>query len=164
MQRYAKAEGWPMQHVAASTPPQVAPIPSGGAPASIAISAPAPAPPGPAAIEKMVVKQTANVRASPDRTAALLKVVPTGATGSVFEKRGSWIKIGDTAAWDGHTSAYCSNLSGSSRVSRRGPPGCRFLDALLRRRLNRRPSLRRFRGRRVCRNLAGSPPGFLEAT
>lgn len=87
----------------ASTPAQVAPIPSGGAPAPIPVSAPAPAPaPAPAAptaIEKMVVKQNANVRTSPDRTAASLKVVPTGVTVSVFERRGSWIKIGDTAAW-----------------------------------------------------------------
>lgn len=81
----------------ASTPPQVAQIPLGGAPAPIPVSAPAPA--APATIEKMVVKQTANVRASPDRTAASMKVVPIGTTVSVFERRGSWIKIGDTAAW-----------------------------------------------------------------
>lgn len=83
----------------ASTPTQVAPIPSAVAPAPIPVSAPAPAPAAPTAIEKMVVKQNANVRASPDRTAASLKVVPTGVTVSVFERRGSWIKIGDTAAW-----------------------------------------------------------------
>lgn len=81
------------------TPPQVAPIPSAGPPAPIPVLAPAPAPAAPTAIEKMVVKQTANVRAGPDRSAASLKVVPTGTTVSVFEKRGSWIKIGDTAAW-----------------------------------------------------------------
>jgi hypothetical protein len=84
---------------AASAPTQVAPIPSAVAPAPIPVSAPAPAPAAPTAIEKMVVKQNANVRASPDRTAASLKVVPTGVTVSVFERRGSWIKIGDTSAW-----------------------------------------------------------------
>jgi len=47
----------------------------------------------------MVVKQTANVRVGPDRAAVSLKVVPTGTTVNVFEKRGSWIKIGETAAW-----------------------------------------------------------------
>lgn len=83
----------------ASSPPQAPPVPSAAAPAPMPIVAPAPVPAALTAIEKMVVKQTANVRASPDRSAASLKVVPTGTSVSVFEKRDSWIKIGDTAAW-----------------------------------------------------------------
>ncbi|MDR6831013.1 hypothetical protein J2W99_004765 [Bosea robiniae] len=85
----------------ASSPPQAPSVPSAVAPAQMPVVAPAPVPPPatPTAIEKMLVKQTANVRASPDRSAASLKVVPTGTSVSVFEKRGSWIKIGDTAAW-----------------------------------------------------------------
>lgn len=82
-----------------SMPPQVAPIPSAAAPAPMSASAPAPASAAPSVFEKMVVKQTANVRAGPDRAAASVRVVPIGTTVTVFEKRGSWIKIGDTAAW-----------------------------------------------------------------
>lgn len=83
----------------AAAAPQGVPIPSGGSPVPVPVSTPAPASAATAVIEKMMVKQTANVRAGPDRSAASIKVVPIGTTVSVFEKRGSWIRIGDTAAW-----------------------------------------------------------------
>ncbi|RXT51202.1 hypothetical protein B6S44_21600 [Bosea sp. Tri-44] len=78
---------------------QAAPNQPAAAPLPTPVSTSAPAAAAPTVVEKMVVKQNANVRANPDRAAASLRVVPIGTTVSVFEKRGSWIRIGDTAAW-----------------------------------------------------------------
>lgn len=49
--------------------------------------------------ERMMARQNANVRANPDRAAASLRVVQAGTTVSVFEKRGSWVRIGDRSPW-----------------------------------------------------------------
>lgn len=95
----ASAEGASTSSTPVSAPPQAAPIPPASAPASIPISTPASTPAVPTVIERMVVKQNANVRAGPDRAAASLKVVPIGTTVSVFEKRGGWVRIGDIAPW-----------------------------------------------------------------
>lgn len=95
----ARVESPSVSSTPAPKPPQAPSISPAPTPASTSVAASVSAEAKPIGIERMVVKQSANVRAAPDRAAASLRVAPIGTAVTVFEKRGNWIKIGDTAAW-----------------------------------------------------------------
>jgi len=56
----------------------------------------APADPGFSGRERLQTRQGANLRAEPSGAANVIRVVPRGAVLVVFDRRGSWVQVGDT--------------------------------------------------------------------
>lgn len=60
---------------------------------------PPPSPTPASARERAATRQGANVRDAPRGDAAIVRVVPQGTVLSVFDRRGTWVQVGDTAPW-----------------------------------------------------------------
>ncbi|UFN51664.1 DUF4236 domain-containing protein (plasmid) [Roseomonas sp. OT10] len=67
---------------------------------AVASPAPAPAAPVPSeAIERVVTRSAANVRATPNGEGAVVRTAPAGTALRVHGRSGGWVRVGDTQPW-----------------------------------------------------------------